>query len=180
MPKTSKGQAPETFEAEGFEGHYDKLEGWTIGFERYTAEADLSDLFKGLPDDACQCNHLGVVLSGKLVFTYRDGTEDECVDVGRGSRCDELRRACTIPIRDRKVRTIPWHVNREFAPDLFEGMAKVVESWSDAMRVAVLSARLAHLWSWGRITSQTGGEQDFAATHRLRALDSDRDPREEW
>jgi hypothetical protein len=42
------------------------------------------------------------------------------------------------------------------------------------------SARLAHLWSWGRITSQTGGEQDFAATHRLRALDSDRDPREEW
>jgi len=76
MPKTSKGQAPETFEAEGFEGHYDKLEGWTIGFERYTAEADLADLFKGLPDDACQCNHLGVVLSGKLVFTYRDGTED--------------------------------------------------------------------------------------------------------
>ena len=76
MPKTSKDQAPETFEAEGFEGHYDKLEGWTVGFERYTAEADLADLFKGLPDDACQCNHLGVVLSGKLVFTYRDGTED--------------------------------------------------------------------------------------------------------
>jgi hypothetical protein len=76
MPKTSKEQASETFEAEGFEGHYDKLEGWTIGFERYTAEADLADLFKGLPDDACQCNHLGVVLSGKVVFTYRDGTED--------------------------------------------------------------------------------------------------------
>ncbi|MFN8234096.1 MAG: cupin domain-containing protein [Actinomycetota bacterium] len=76
MPKTSKGQAPETFETEGFEGNYDKLEGWTIGFERYTAEADLSDLFKGLPDDACQCSHLGVVLSGRLVFTYRDGTED--------------------------------------------------------------------------------------------------------
>jgi hypothetical protein len=76
MPKTSKEQAGETFEAEGFEGHYDELEGYTIGFERYTAEADLADLFKGLPDDACQCNHLGVVLSGKLVFTYRDGSED--------------------------------------------------------------------------------------------------------
>jgi hypothetical protein len=76
MPKTSKQEASETFEAEGFEGHYDKLEGYTIGFERYTAQADLADLFKGLPEDACQCNHLGVVLSGKLVFTYRDGTED--------------------------------------------------------------------------------------------------------
>ena len=76
MPKTSKEQAAETFEAEGFEGHYDELEGYTIGFERYTAEADLADLFKGLPDDACQCNHLGVVLSGKLVFTYRDGSQD--------------------------------------------------------------------------------------------------------
>jgi hypothetical protein len=76
MPKTSKEQASETFEADGFEGHYDKLEGWTIGFERYTAEADLADLFRGLPDDACQCNHLGIVLSGKVVFTYRDGTQD--------------------------------------------------------------------------------------------------------
>ena len=76
MPKTSKQEASETFEAEGFEGHYQELEGFTIGFESYSAEADLADLFKGLPDDACQCNHMGVVLSGKLVFTYTDGTQD--------------------------------------------------------------------------------------------------------
>ena len=76
MPKTSKGRATETVAAEGFEGHYQELEGYTIGFEHYTAEADLSDLFKGLPDDACQCNHMGVVLSGKVVFTYTDGTQD--------------------------------------------------------------------------------------------------------
>ncbi len=76
MPKTSKEQAAESFAAEGFEGHYQELEGYTIGFEHYTAEADLSDLFKGLPDDACQCNHMGVVLSGRLVFSYTDGTQD--------------------------------------------------------------------------------------------------------
>jgi hypothetical protein len=76
MPKTSKQEASETFEAEGFEGHYQELEGYTIGFESYSAEADLADLFKGLPDDACQCNHMGVVLSGKVVFTYTDGTQD--------------------------------------------------------------------------------------------------------
>ena len=77
MPKTSKDAAAETVEAEGFAGHYQELEGYTIGFETYTAQADLSDLFKGLPDDACQCNHMGVVLSGKLVFKYTDGTQDE-------------------------------------------------------------------------------------------------------
>jgi hypothetical protein len=76
MPKTSKEEASETFAAEGFEGHYQDLEGYTIGFESYSQEADMADLFKGLPDDACQCNHMGVVLKGKLIFTYTDGTQD--------------------------------------------------------------------------------------------------------
>jgi hypothetical protein len=76
MPKTSKQDAAETVRSEGFEGHYQELEDHTVGFETYTEEADLSPLFKGLPDDACQCNHMGVVLKGKLVFRYTDGTED--------------------------------------------------------------------------------------------------------
>jgi hypothetical protein len=76
MPKTSKGEASETVVTEGFEGHYQELQDYTVGFESYTQEADLSSLFKGLPDDACQCNHMGVVLKGKLVFKYTDGTED--------------------------------------------------------------------------------------------------------
>lgn len=72
-----------------------------------------------------------------------DGTEDECASVGRGSRCDELTGACTVPLRDRKVRTIPWHVNREFPDDLFESSRAVIETWSDAVRVAVVAGRLA-------------------------------------
>ena len=76
MPKTSKEQASETFEAEGFEGHYDELEGYTIGFERYTAEADLADLFKGLPDDKCQCEHWGYVFEGTIVYHTAQGDEE--------------------------------------------------------------------------------------------------------
>ena len=72
-----------------------------------------------------------------------DGTEDECASVGRGSRCDEFTQACTIPVRDRHVKTIAWHVNREFPDDLFEGSQKVIKEWSDALRVAVLSGRMA-------------------------------------
>ena len=73
----------------------------------------------------------------------KNGTEDECELVGRGSRCDEFRHACTLPLRDRKVRTIPWYVNRDYPTDLFDGAKKVVDAWSDAVRVGVLSGRLA-------------------------------------
>jgi len=72
-----------------------------------------------------------------------NGTEDECEKIGRGSRCDDLRHACTIPLRDRKVRTIPWHVNRDFPADLFDGAKKVVDTWSDGVRVGLLAGRLA-------------------------------------
>ena len=56
MPKASKTTASETFEVEGYEGHFEHFDGgYTVGFETYTADADLAPLFKGLPDDRCQC-----------------------------------------------------------------------------------------------------------------------------
>jgi hypothetical protein len=76
MMKTSKQNAPDNLEMEGYEGHFADLGGYTVGFETYTAEADLGDLFKGLPDDHCQCPHWGVVLRGKLTYRYSDGTEE--------------------------------------------------------------------------------------------------------
>lgn len=72
-----------------------------------------------------------------------DGTEDECAAVGRGSRCDEFRGECTIPMRDRKVKTIAWYVNKDAATDLFEGSAAALEGWSEAIRVALVGARVA-------------------------------------
>ncbi len=72
-----------------------------------------------------------------------DGTEDECAKIGRGSRCDAFRGECTLPMRDRKVKTIPWHVNADFPEELFAGTADVVRSWSDSIRVAILAGRLA-------------------------------------
>ena len=74
--KTSKQNAPDSLEMEGYEGHFADLGGYTVGFESYTADADLADLFKGLPDDHCQCPHWGVVLKGKLTYRYSDGTEE--------------------------------------------------------------------------------------------------------
>jgi hypothetical protein len=42
------------------------------------------------------------------------------------------------------------------------------------------SERLAHLWAYSRSGADLELQQDFASIHRLRSLDSDRDPREEW
>jgi hypothetical protein len=59
---------------EGYEGHFEHFDGgYSVGFETYTADADPSSLFKGLPDDRCQCPHWGYVIEGKVRFTYADG-----------------------------------------------------------------------------------------------------------
>jgi len=84
----------------------------------------------------------------------QNGTEDECEKVGRGSRCDEFRHACTVPLRDRKVKTTVWYVNRGFPEDLFEGAKKVVGEWSSAVRVGLLAGRLAEC----RRTKEAGCE----------------------
>ena len=76
MPKASKESASETVEVEGYEGHMENLEGgYTVAFERYTADADLAEFFKGLPDDQCQAPHWGYVLTGKVTFKTASGEE---------------------------------------------------------------------------------------------------------
>jgi hypothetical protein len=73
MPKLNKSDASDSVQLEGYEGHFGELGDFTVGFETYTADADISALFQGLPDDRCQCPHWGVVLKGKVMFTSDDG-----------------------------------------------------------------------------------------------------------
>lgn len=73
MPKLNKTEAPDALTLEGYEGHFGELGDYTVGFETYTADADLAELFKGLPEDRCQCPHWGVVLRGKLKYTHDGG-----------------------------------------------------------------------------------------------------------
>jgi hypothetical protein len=88
MGTVSKDSAAEKVAATGFEGSYGETEGYTIGFEKYTDHADLTPLFKGLPDDRCQSAHWGYVLKGKLVYHTADGdieiTDGQAYYVGPG------------------------------------------------------------------------------------------------
>ncbi|TAK77306.1 MAG: cupin domain-containing protein [Dehalococcoidia bacterium] len=80
MPKTSKKSASQVEKMEGFEGHYEDLGGYTAGFETYTADADLTPVFAGLPDDRCQSRHWGFVVKGKVTFHFPD--HDETYETG--------------------------------------------------------------------------------------------------
>ena len=76
MPGASKETASDSMQADGYEGHYENIDGgYTVAFETYTADADMAELFKGLPDDRCQCEHWGYVIKGKVGFKTADGEE---------------------------------------------------------------------------------------------------------
>ncbi|MGZ8695152.1 MAG: cupin domain-containing protein [Gaiellaceae bacterium] len=75
MPKASKASASQSQKLDGYEGHYEELGGYTVAFENYTADADLTPLFQGLPDDRCQCPHFGYVIKGKVTFKFADREE---------------------------------------------------------------------------------------------------------
>jgi hypothetical protein len=76
VPKASKATTSESVELEGYEGHIEHFDGgYTVAFEKYTADADLTPYFVGLPDDQCQAAHWGYVIQGKLTFKSADGEE---------------------------------------------------------------------------------------------------------
>ena len=62
---------------EGYEGHFEHFEGgYSVAFDIFTADADLTPLLRGLPDDLCQCPHWGYIVRGKVTFTFADGHEE--------------------------------------------------------------------------------------------------------
>jgi hypothetical protein len=59
-----------------YEGRMAQFGDYTANFETIPAGMGGPDLFKGLPDDACQSPHWGYLFKGKFKATYTDGSED--------------------------------------------------------------------------------------------------------
>ena len=75
MPRTAKHEAPIAISEPVIEGRYVELDDFTVGFETFPFDVDPSPLYKGLPDDRCQCPHWGVVVSGEYRVRYADSEE---------------------------------------------------------------------------------------------------------
>jgi len=73
MPKIAKQDITEVVRLDGYEGRMARLGSYTVVFESYTKDSDPAPLFRGLPDDRCQCPHWGVVLKGSVTFRTADG-----------------------------------------------------------------------------------------------------------
>jgi hypothetical protein len=60
-----------------YEGRMADVGEWRIAWESMPAGFPPDEsAFRGLPDDRCQCLHLGVVIKGAFRVTYLDGSEE--------------------------------------------------------------------------------------------------------
>jgi len=76
MPNVSKETASEQIAFEGIDVRLENFEGgYSVCFESHTADADLADLFRGLPDDRAQLPRWGYVIRGKVGFRFSDREE---------------------------------------------------------------------------------------------------------
>ena len=80
MPKASRDTTDDVVEVEGYEGRMTDFGPYTVAFESYSADADLSPFFEGLPDNRCQAEHFGYVFEGKVTFKFAD--HDETYEAG--------------------------------------------------------------------------------------------------
>lgn len=71
---------PIAFEGEGVRSQQIEWGDMNVAFERLPAGLDTAPLFKGLPDDRCQCPHWGYVLKGRMRVRYAD--REEIVSAG--------------------------------------------------------------------------------------------------
>ncbi len=75
MPSANKMTTPVMVDLPEIQGRYAELDDYTVGFESYTEDVDPAPLFRGLPDDRCQCQHWGFVESGQVTFRWADHEE---------------------------------------------------------------------------------------------------------
>jgi hypothetical protein len=71
----SKQDLPVAFDGDGVRSQQVEWGEMNAALERFPAGLDTAPLFKGLPDDRCQCPHWGYVLKGRLRISYADREE---------------------------------------------------------------------------------------------------------
>lgn len=100
----------------------------------------------------------------RACFTEQKGDRLEadkfCGSV-QGSVCDPYAGKCTIPYKDRPVRTIPYYVSRNMPVDLWDENVTLIAEWNDALRGAVAAAREAECTRFKLADAATCHSQQF-------------------
>ena len=75
MGKVSKADAPNVITEGPVEDRSGEVDGYAIGFTKFSADIDGAPLLKGLPGDMCIAPHWGYVISGSVTFSSPGGNE---------------------------------------------------------------------------------------------------------
>src|SRR3954449_10168298 len=75
MPGASRATTPVAIDLEMIEGRYVELGDQTVSFETFKQDLDAAPYFRGLPGDACTCEHLGYVTAGQITYRWPDREE---------------------------------------------------------------------------------------------------------
>jgi hypothetical protein len=76
----SKQDLPVAFDGDGVRSQQVEWSEMNAALESFPAGLDTAPLFKGLPDDRCQCPHWGYILKGRIRIRYAD--HDEVISAG--------------------------------------------------------------------------------------------------
>ena len=71
----NKHDLPVAYETDGAYSRQAEWGGMSVALEGASAGMDPTPLFKGLPDDRCQCPHWGYVIKGRMRVKYADREE---------------------------------------------------------------------------------------------------------
>jgi len=78
--RASKQDLPVAFEQGGASIRNIEWGGMNVALETAVAGMDPSPMFKGLPDDRCQCTHWGYMIKGQMRVIY--ATREEIIKAG--------------------------------------------------------------------------------------------------
>ena len=75
MPKVSRDSASQVREMGPVTDRREEMDGYTVEFVSFAADADLDGPLQALPDGMCQCPHWGYVIAGRMRFVFADHEE---------------------------------------------------------------------------------------------------------
>ena len=75
MSKVSSSTASQVREFGPVTDCREEMDGYTVQFVSFAADANLDGPLQALPGGACQCPHWGYVIAGRMRFVFDDGEE---------------------------------------------------------------------------------------------------------
>ena len=75
MPKVSRESASQVREMGPVTDRREDMDGYTVEFVSFAADADLDGPLQALPGGMCQCPHWGYVVAGRMRFVFADHEE---------------------------------------------------------------------------------------------------------